>query len=68
MDSLTSIEFGYSEMNTKFTNQKWFNQLINGKIADGNPIMMTYAFMPDDVWTKVSVPGYLGLNILEQIL
>ena len=60
MDSLTSIEFGYSEMNTKFTNQKWFNQLINGKIADGNPIMMTYAFMPDDVWTKVSVPGYLG--------
>ena len=22
--------------------------------------MMTYAFMPDDVWTKVSVPGYLG--------
>ena len=22
--------------------------------------MMTYAFMPDDVWTKVSTPGYLG--------
>jgi TonB-dependent receptor len=22
--------------------------------------MMTYAFMPDDVWTKVNMPGYLG--------
>ena len=21
---------------------------------------MTYAFMPDNVWTKVNAPGYLG--------
>ncbi len=60
MESLSSIEFGMSSMETEFTNQKWSNQLINGKLADGDPVMMTYAFMPDDVWTKVSVPGYLG--------
>ena len=60
MDSLSSIEFGMSQMETTFTNQKWFNQLVNGKLADGDPVMMTYAFMPDDVWTKVNQPGYLG--------
>jgi TonB-dependent receptor len=60
MDSLSSIEFGMSQMETTFTNQKWTNQLVNGKLADGDPVMMTYAFMPDDVWTKVSQPGYLG--------
>ena len=60
MDSLSSIEFGMSQMETTFTNQKWFNQLVNGKLADGDPVMMTYAFMPDDVWTKVNEPGYLG--------
>ena len=60
MESLSSIEFGISQMDTTFSNQKWFNQLINGKIADGNPVMMTYAFMPDDVWTTVNAPDYLG--------
>tara|TARA_Y100000748_G_scaffold302364_1_gene304432 strand:- start:10564 stop:12780 length:2217 start_codon:yes stop_codon:yes gene_type:complete len=60
MESLSSIEFGMSQMETTFRNQKWFNQLINGKLADGDPVMMTYAFMPDGVWTKVNVPGYLG--------
>ena len=60
MESLSSIEFGVSQMDTTFSNQKWFNQLINGKIADGNPVMMTYAFMPDDVWTTVNAPDYLG--------
>ena len=60
MDSLSSVEFGMSQMETEFRNQKWSNQLINGKLADGDPVMMTYAFMPDDVWTKVNVPGYLG--------
>jgi TonB-dependent receptor len=60
MDSLSSIEFGMSQMETTFTNQKWTNQLVNGKLADGDPVMMTYAFMPDGVWTKVNQPGYLG--------
>jgi TonB-dependent receptor len=60
IEALSSVDFGMSQMETEFVNQKWFNQLVNGKIADGNPIMMTYAFMPDDVWTKVSTPGYLG--------
>ena len=60
MESLSSIEFGMSRMETSFRNQKWFNQLVNGKLADGDPVMMTYAFMPDDVWTKVNMPGYLG--------
>ena len=60
MSSLKSVEFGISQMDTKFTNQKWFNQLVNGKLADGDPVMMTYAFMPDGVWTKNYAPGYLG--------
>jgi len=60
MESLSSIEFGMSQMETTFRNQKWFNSLVNGKLADGDPVMMTYAFMPDGVWTKVNVPGYLG--------
>ena len=63
MEGLSSIEFGVSQMDTSFSNQKWFNQLINGKIADGNPIMMTYAFMPDDVWTTVNAPNYLGSGV-----
>jgi TonB-dependent receptor len=58
--NLFHIEFGMSRMETSFRNQKWFNQLVNGKLADGDPVMMTYAFMPDDVWTKVNMPGYLG--------
>ena len=49
-----------SQMETTFRNQKWFNTLVNGKLADGDPVMMTYAFMPDGVWTKVNMPGYLG--------
>ena len=60
MESLSSIEFGMSQMETTFRNQKWFNTLVNGKLADGDPVMMTYAFMPDGVWTKVNLPGYLG--------
>ena len=38
MESLTSVEFGMSQMETTFTNQKWFNQLVNGKLADGDPV------------------------------
>ena len=62
MESLKSVDFGYSSQRTDFVNQKWSQQLINGKIADGNPINMTYGFMPDDVFNKVSIDGFLGSN------
>ena len=60
MESLSSIEFGMSQMDTKFNNQKWMNQLLNGRLDPGNPVNMTYAFMPDDVWTVVNKSNYLG--------
>ena len=62
MESLKSVDFGYSSQETIFANQKWSQQLVNGKVADGNPQNMTYAFMPDDVFNKVSIDGFLGSN------
>ena len=50
-------------MDTKFQNQKWFNQLLNGKLDPGNPVNMTYAFMPDDVFTLVEANNYLGSGV-----
>ena len=63
MESLSSVEFGFSQMDTKFQNQKWFNQLLNGKLDPGNPVNMTYAFMPDDVFTLVEANNYLGSGV-----
>ena len=60
MESLTSIDFGYSTQETVFNSQKWNNYVRTGHIADGDPVNMTYAMMPDDVFTKVSIPGFLG--------
>ena len=60
IESLTSIDFGYSTQKTVFNSQKWFNYVRTGHIADGDPVNMTYAMLPDDVLTKVSVPNFLG--------
>ena len=32
----------------------------NGKIADGNPFMLTYDLLPDDVFNRIDLPNYLG--------
>ena len=60
MESLTSIDFGYSTQETVFNSQKWFNYIRTGHINNGDPVNMTYAFLPDDVLTKVTIPGFLG--------
>ena len=52
-DGLTSIDFGYSDLDTTYLSKKWFNQLVNGKIADGNPFMLTYDLLPDDVFNRI---------------
>jgi len=59
-DGLTSIDFGYSDLDTTYESKKWFNQLVNGKIADGNPFMLTYDLLPDDVFSRIDLPNYLG--------
>jgi len=59
-DGLTSVDFGYSDLDTTYLSKKWFNQLVNGKVADGNPFMLTYDLLPDDVFNRVDLPNYLG--------
>ena len=60
MESLVSVDFGYSTQETVFNSQKWFNYVRTGHISDGDPVNMTYAMLPDEVLTKVSIPGFLG--------
>ena len=59
-DGISSIDFGYSDLDTTYLSKKWFNQLVNGKIADGNPFMLTYDLLPDDVFSRIDLPNYLG--------
>ena len=59
-ESLVSIDFGYSEQETSFHSQKWFNYVRTGHVADGNPVNMTYAFLPDEVLNKVTKNNFLG--------
>ena len=49
-----------SQQETTFNSQKWFNYVRTGHIENGNPVNMTYAFLPDDVLNKVSINNFLG--------
>jgi TonB-dependent receptor len=60
MESLVSVDFGVSQQETTFNSQKWFNYVRTGHIENGNPVNMTYAFLPDDVLNKVSINNFLG--------
>ena len=60
MESLTSVDFGISTQETTFHSQKWFNYLKTGYIEDGNPVNLTYMFLPDDVLEKQTFPGIMG--------
>jgi len=60
MESLVSVDFGVSQQETTFNSQKWFNYVRTGHIENGNPVNMTYAFLPDDVLNKVSINNILG--------
>ena len=59
-DGISSIDFGYSDLDTTYLSKKWFNNLVNGKITDGNPFMLTYDLLPDDVFSRLDLPNYLG--------
>ena len=60
MESLQSIDFGYSSQKTDFISKKWSEQLVNGKMNEGDPQNITFAFMPDDVFTKITLNNFLG--------
>ena len=60
MESLVSVDFGISTQETTFRSQKWFNYLKTGYIEDGNPVNLTYGFLPDDVLEKQYFPNIMG--------
>jgi TonB-dependent receptor len=60
MESLVSVDFGISTQETTFRSQKWFNYLKTGFIEDGNPVNLTYGFLPDDVLEKQYFPNIMG--------
>jgi len=59
-DAISSVDFGFSDLDTTYLSKKWFNRLINGKVTDGDPVMFTYEFLPDDVFYRENLYDYLG--------
>ena len=60
MESLTKIEFGYSEVSQKFRRAKAAEKLLQGKLADGDPTMVNHGLTDNSIFTKVNENNYLG--------
>lgn len=60
LDELKSVTFGYSSVTQEFRRIKATQNLKSGWSADGNPVMMNFPLVPDDIFTKVSTDGLLN--------